>query len=390
VRVLFSFTGGEGHLQPLLPLALAAAGAGHQVLVAGAASLGRVAGAAGVPFRAAGPDVVPQHVPLTPVDMDREARAVTDAFAGWMARDRAAALVPLCEEWRPDVLVRDEMDFGAAVAAECVGIPHASVLVLAAGGFVTADLIGEPLDALRAEHGLPPDPGLEMPTRHLVLSPFAPSFRDPANRLPGTAQGFRATRPLDHLRRPAVLDRLSGAPVVYVTLGTIFNTESGDLFDRVIAGVRGLPVDVVVTTGRAVDPASLGPQPANVHVEQYVAQSLLLPRSTAVISHAGSGSITGALEQGLPVVCIPMGADQPLNAARCSALGVGPTLDAMTLTPGDVAAAASAILTDPSYRAAAGRVQAEIAALPPASYAVGLLERLATGEACTPRAAGAR
>jgi hypothetical protein len=29
-----------------------------------------------------------------------------------------------------------------------------------------------------------------------------------------------------------------------------------------------------------------------------------------------------------------MGADQPLNAARCTALGVGPTLDAMTLTRG--------------------------------------------------------
>jgi hypothetical protein len=247
------------------------------VLVAGAASLGRVLDEAGVLFRAAGPDVVPQRVPLTPVNMDREARAVKDAFAGWMARDRAAALVPLCEEWRPDVLVRDEMDFGAAVAAERVGIPHASVLVLAAGGFVTADLIREPLDVLRAEHGLPPDPGLEMPTRHLVLSPFPPSFRDPADPLPGTAQGFRATRPVDDFSRPAVLDRLSGAPVVYVTLGTIFNTESGDLFDRVIAGVREARRRRRRDHRRAVDPASLGPQPANVHVEQYVAQSLLSP-----------------------------------------------------------------------------------------------------------------
>jgi MGT family glycosyltransferase len=171
--------------------------------------------------------------------------------------------------------------------------------------------------------------------------------------------------------------RLGGGPIVYVTLGTIFNTESGDLFGRIVAGVRRLPVEVVVTVGRGLDPAELGAQPRNVHVEQYVPQSLLLPHCAAVVSHAGSGSVTGALEHGLPLVCIPMGADQPLNAARCTALGVGRALDAVALTPGDVFAATSAVLTEPGYRQAAARLQAEIAALPSVPYAVTLLERLA-------------
>jgi hypothetical protein len=76
---------------------------------------------------------------------------------------------------------------------------------------VSADLIREPLHVLRADYGVPPDPALQMPTRHLVLSPFPPSFRDPADPFPLTAQGFRATRQVDDSSRPAVLDRLTGA-----------------------------------------------------------------------------------------------------------------------------------------------------------------------------------
>jgi UDP:flavonoid glycosyltransferase YjiC (YdhE family) len=377
LQLLVSAVGGEGHLQPLLPLARAAAAAGHAVTVTGALALAPVVQATGLAFVPTEPNVVPRRVPLQPLDRDREDRAVRESFAGWMSRARAADVLPLCRRWRPDVVVRDEMDFGAAVVAERLGIPHASVLVIAAGSFVRPGLVAEPLGQLRAEHGLPPDPDLAMLSRYLVLSPYAPSFRDPADPLPPTAYSFRSSSPPESPTTPAVVGRLGGGPIVYVTLGTIFNTESGDLFGRIVAGVRRLPVEVVVTVGRGLDPAELGAQPRNVHVEQYVPQSLLLPHCAAVVSHAGSGSVTGALEHGLPLVCIPMGADQPLNAARCTALGVGRALDAVALTPGDVFAATSAVLTEPGYRQAAARLQAEIAALPSVPYAVTLLERLA-------------
>lgn len=377
VRLLFSFVGGEGHLQPLLPLARTAATAGHVVAVTGALALAPLVQAAGLTFVPTGPDVVPQRVPLRPVDPEREERVVRESIAGRMGRARAADLLPLCTRWRPDVLVRDEMDFGAAVIAERLGIPHASVLVAAAGAFVRPALVAEPLDRLRAEHGLARDPDLAALHRYLVLSPFPPSFREPADPLPATAHAFRSSSAPEACTTPSVVERLRGAPTVYVTLGTIFNTESGDLFSRVLAGVRELPVEVVVTVGRAMDPARLGHQPGNVHVERYVPQSLLLPHCAAVVTHAGSGSVTGALEHGLPLVCIPMGADQPRNAARCSALGVGRALDAVALTPEDVRAATVAVLTEPGYRRAAARLQGEIHALPAPASAVALLERLA-------------
>jgi UDP:flavonoid glycosyltransferase YjiC (YdhE family) len=328
---------------------------------------------------ATGSDVglaAPKRLPLAALDMDREIQAIGSGFGRRIARERAADLLPVCAAWRPDLLVCEELDFGAMIAAERLALPHATVLVIASGLMVQPSVVVAPLNEVRAEHGLAPDPDLAMPGRHLVLSPFAPSYRDPGAPLPATAHAFRPESAADD-EAPPWLARLGDAKVVYFTLGTVFNAESGDLFQRVIAGLRDLSVQVVVTVGRGIDPAELGPQPANVHVERYVPQTLLLPRCHLVLCHGGSGSVMGALAHGLPMVLIPLGADQPLNAARCQALGVARVLDALEATPADVRAAVSLVLEDPSYRRASERVRDEIAALPGPAHAVVLLERLA-------------
>jgi MGT family glycosyltransferase len=218
-----------------------------------------------------------------------------------------------------------------------------------------------------------------MLSRYLVLSPFPPSYRDPAFPLPATAHSIR---PLTlgiapEAAVPSWKISLKDAPTVYFTLGTIFNLESGDLFERVLVGLRELPINVIATVGREIDPAEFGPQPENIQIERYIPQSLLLPHCAAVISHGGSGSVIGALAHGLPMVLLPMGADQPYNAARCAALGAARHLDAVEATPETIRMAVTAILTEPGYRQAAERLQAEIAALPEPPHAVKLLEQLA-------------
>lgn len=85
----------------------------------------------------------------------------------------------------------------------------------------------------------------------------------------------------------------------------------------------------------------------------------------------------GALAHGLPLVIIPMGADQPLNAARCVELGVAQALDAVTATPDTIREAVLAVLGGPTYRQAAGRLRDELAALPGPAHALLLLEQLA-------------
>ena len=99
--------------------------------------------------------------------------------------------------------------------------------------------------------------------------------------------------------------------------------------------------------------------------------------ATWFVFHGGSGTLTGALAHGLPMVLLPMGADQPANALRSHALVLGVNLEAIRATPEDVRDAAAAVLADPAYRLAAQRLQTEIAALPEPAAAVGLLERLA-------------
>jgi MGT family glycosyltransferase len=214
--------------------------------------------------------------------------------------------------------------------------------------------------------------------RYLVVSPFPPSFRDPANPLPPTATSI-TTVAADRAANEEDLSWLEGRaarPFVYFTLGTIFNLESGDLFERVLAGLRELSMDVVVTVGRELDPKVLGPQPSNVYVRSYIPQSALLPHCDLVVSHAGSGSIVGALAHGLPMVLLPIGADQPFNAARCHDLHVGRVLNAVEATPEAVQRAATAVLEDPTYGQNAKRLEAENASLPDPEFGVRLIERL--------------
>ncbi len=323
---------------------------------------------------------MPERIPLRKVDTEREDRDLRDGFADRLARSRAAEILALCANWQPDLIVCDEVDFGAIVAAERLELPYATVLVILEGSFVRIGLISEPLNKLRAEHGLPPDPELTMLTRYLVLSPAPPSYRNPAFPLPATAHSIHPLPPASTMddALPSWVSQMPDAPTIYFTLGTVFHLESGDLFSRVLTGLHDLPINVIATTGREIDPAEFGPQPAHIHIERYIPQALILPRCHAAVTHGGSGSVIGALAHGLPMVLIPIGADQPQNAARCEALGVARVLDAVDATPDTIREAVTTVLQDLSYRQAAERLRDEIAALSPPAHAVKLLERLAT------------
>lgn len=384
MRILFTFMGGVGHFTPLRPAARAAADAGHLVAFGCAPSLAADVKAAGFevfPMGDAKPDM-PQRLPLRPLDAAREEQDFRDGFAQQAAQQRAPRTLKLCEQWKPDLLVIEECDFGSMVAAERLGLPYATLLTLVAGSFIRAGLIEDVLNNLRAEHNLPPDPKLEMLRRHLVLSPVPPSFRDAAFPLPETGRSIRPYRlPRAGGPRPDWVQRLPDAPTVYLTLGTIFNLESGDLFNRALAGLRDLPVNVIVTVGEHITPAEFGPQPPHIRIERFIPQDQILPYVDLVVSHGGSGSVTGTLEHGLPSVLIPMGADQPLNAARCVALGMGKALDPIAATAEDIRTATADVLADSAYRRAAERLRDEFDRLPGPELAVEWLEQVAVGMA---------
>ena len=386
MRVLISSTPEHSHLAPQIPLALELQGRDHEVLVACSSQLGRFAQQVGIATVAAGLDLDPDRIrdgldvtlppDITPETVDRWAiRAVfVEIFAAALAGD----LRRIAEDWRPDVMMRDRGEFAAWVVGEAVGVP---VVTTTFGQLPQPareiDAAGDALQELRRTQGLGADPELSTLYAGPVLVPAPAMYGDPAVPVMPTVSFVQPmlhdTTGADEL--PTWIAALGSRPVVYLTLGNILNRQ--DAFRPFLDALVDEPIDLIVTVGRSVDPAAFGPLPANVHVEQYVPQSLLLSSVDAVVCHAGFNTVMGALTLGRPLVLAPFSADQPVHARRCAALGVGRVVDAQVLDPAEIRAATRSVLEDPSYRAAALRMQREIAALPDIRAAANIVERAA-------------
>ncbi len=392
MRILFAFVEGVGHYNPLVPLARAAQRAGHTVAFAANPNRVDLPRADGFETYAAG--IVPGSTPdsdaferrytAMPPGQEREDLITREGFADQYARPTATDLLRLFEQWEPDVVVWDDVNLGAPVAAERAGLPHVAVQVIAAGLLLRREVIADRLAAVRTDFGLPggageagADEAMAMLHRYLTLVPFPPGFRDPAaDPLPDTARHIRPLLPgpLPGEAAPAWLATLpADRPLVYASLGTAFGRLAVDVFRRILPPLADLPISLAVTVGRQIDPADLGPLPANVHVERYVSQAILLPRTALAISHAGSRSVMGALTHGVPLALIPRGADQPENARRCEALGVGRMIGDPDVA-GEVAAqVVSEMLVDPGWRQRAARTRDDIVRRPDADAALGLI-----------------
>ena len=146
----------------------------------------------------------------------------------------------------------------------------------------------------------------------------------------------------------------------------------------ILNGLREEPIALIVTVGRDQDPAGFGPQPPHIHLERYVPQSVLFPFCDLVINHGGSGTVMTALDHGLPMVIIPLAADQPDNARRCVTLGVARVVAADERSPRAIRDAVRAVLGDAGYRRRAMQMRAESERLPGPDHAVAWLERLAS------------
>jgi UDP:flavonoid glycosyltransferase YjiC (YdhE family) len=104
---------------------------------------------------------------------------------------------------------------------------------------------------------------------------------------------------------------------------------------------------------------------------------LLFPRCDLVVTHGGSGTVLTALDHGLPMVIVPVSADQPDNAKRCEQLGVAMVVVPHDRTPEAFRNALRDVLRDPRYRQTAQRLRDEMEQLPGPEHTVGWLERLA-------------
>ena len=180
----------------------------------------------------------------------------------------------------------------------------------------------------------------------------------------GLAVNLHYTGPfIDHAQRPPVAfpwERLdAGRRLVYASMGTLLNGSEG-IFRAIAAGCAGLEAQLVISLGGGLAPERLGELAGDPIVVRFAPQLELLKRAAAVITHGGLNTVLESLAEGVPLVAIPMGNDQPGVAARVKARGAGVVLSRRKLTPERVRAAVKAVLEEPKYREAARAIQIEM------------------------------
>jgi UDP:flavonoid glycosyltransferase YjiC (YdhE family) len=388
MRVVITTQPADGHLNPMLGLCAALRAAGHEVLLATSASFVPRIEARGEKAVAVGRDWLESGGPSEPPDPGVDPGGVKDmferSFLRGVASEMADDLVRLIGDVRPDVLVRESVEFAGSAAAERCGVPFAtfdwSFPVDLDTMLTQFDLASDaPLGRLRAHLGLPPGREHDWFLGDLTIT-----------TLPERYRGDTPVRDRHVSIRPHVVDLVDDAPVpewvehlrgaVYVTLGTVFPRHFPEVLSVAAAGAALARRPTVVTYGASVDRDAIDlPDTEDVHVCAYVPQGPLLDRCVVAVIHGGTGTTLGALARGVPLVVIPMGADQYAHADAVERLGAGVVLDHRALTHTAVSDAVIAVGGDPAFRSAARGVARDLAAMPGPDHAVAALARLATG-----------
>ena len=297
----------------------------------------------------------------------------TDPFRDWEARTplgaakrmRDAPIAPLRDatrenlellgDWSADVIVFDWLFIAAPVAAERVGVPAVALVhcpyplptrgapPLFSGLSPMAGPLGAARDRLlnamirrfsaaglpmlndvRAEHGLTPlknwnDQLLGVRAIYVMTAPeldFSSKAQLPTNvHYVGPAfepfqKDWESPWPEENTD-----------PLVLLSFSTSY-MDQGALAQRALDAVAELPVRALLTAGPALDASHLR-SPANARTVAFVPHRTVLPHASLMVTHGGWQTVNAALADGVPLVCIPDGRDQPDNAARVLSVNAG-------------------------------------------------------------------
>jgi UDP:flavonoid glycosyltransferase YjiC (YdhE family) len=381
VRVLFSFSPGIGHLYPLLPLARALRRQGHAVAFLGSSSLAGAVAAEGFELLPAGPGIAAlvgaafaRYPELASVPMDQQMRAAIPIFADVRVElTLPEALAAACA-WRPDIVVSEHADFVGPLVAAVLGAAPAT---LGFGPGHPADWLALASGAVAphyAAQGLTPPMNAGL-YDGLYLDTCPPSLQAPLFPRPANVQTLRpeAYSRADAEWSPSDFGDRARRPLVLLTMGTIFGNSAA--FAAALTGLAALDVNVLVTVGSLGDPACIVADPTRVRVKRFVPLDSVLDHCDLMVAHGGAGTMLAALGRGVPLVVIPQGADQFINAERAVAAGAAVSIMPAEFNPSALRFAVERVRGDRSYAAAAARIRDEVAAMPsPAQVATALVE----------------
>ena len=401
---------GTGHLNPFTALARRLIQRGHRVIIFGIADTEAGVRAAGVEFCQVGREDYPLGA-LKRLDDKLSRLRGLDTFRFTVERVRNHARMVLRDgpaavrACGVDALLVDEADKAGSVA-EHLGLPFVSIACFPplmrndalppfcfGWRFSTGPLarlrnrlgfrflsriawpIFEATNAQRSKWGL-------KPLRHATddLSP-----RAQITQLPEALEFPIPNRPLclhyvgplvDSRVRPAVpfpWDKLDGRPLVYGSMGTIQN-GSEYIFRAIAEACSTLDSQVVLSMGGSREPSELGPLAGNPIVVRFAPQLELVKRASIVVTHAGLNTTLESLAEGVPLVAIPQGNDQPGVAARVAHHHAGVVVPIRKLSVSRLRSAIRAVLSDEAYRASARRIQAAIREIDAVEVAADVVE----------------
>ena len=401
---------GTGHINPMTALARRLERRGHEVIIFGIADVEARVKAAGIKFHRIGEHDYP---PGTIAELDSRLgelkglstfRFTVDRVKNttrMILRDGPAAALAA----RVDALLVDEAEIAGSVA-DHFGLPYISIaffppviqddrippfcfgwgvgddwfsLVRNRLGFKLLAKVASPIFKLvnkqREAWGL-------VPYRHTTdaHSTLAQITQLPAALefdVPGLPANLHYAGPfVDAQQRSSVefdWARLDHRPLIYASMGTLQNGSEA-IFRTIAAACADIDAQLVISLGGGLDPDRLGPLPGEPIVVRYAPQLEILKRAALVITHAGLNTVLESLAEGVPMVAIPLGNDQPGVAARVAAKGAGIVVSRLRLNPDKLRFAVKTVLGSSVYRIAAQKLQREIAKVDGLEIAVDVIE----------------
>ena len=373
MRVLWFCIPAYGHTNPTIEVVRELVRRGHEVRYYSFEEFREKIEGAGAQFVACD-----AYLPPVDAKAERRLRRVSTTEMSVQSFRTVANLDPLVSEdiasWHPDVVVTDSACFWGKLAAAKHGLPwvcstttfafneHSSKYMSHSASEMADMVLGLPRmnreirklrplgyevkSALDIVSNKPEDNTIVYTSR--TFQPCSETFDEEHYRFVGPS--VRDVAPKDK----------AGRPLVYASLGTVINDRPG-FYRTLIDALRDTDVDLLISCGKAFDPAQLGELPANVRVEQYVDQMEVLSRASLFVTHCGMNSASEGMWMGVPELLFPLTGEQRAVARRVAEVGAGRMLEESAARDGAaLREAVLAALTDDELREGSARMRDDL------------------------------
>ncbi|MFM9277621.1 macrolide family glycosyltransferase [Paenibacillus jiagnxiensis] len=145
---------------------------------------------------------------------------------------------------------------------------------------------------------------------------------------------------------------IKGKSPIYISLGTVFN-QAIDFYKLCFEAFGNTDHTIVMSIGNKAQVSDLGEIPENFIVKNYVPQTEVLQYAKLFITHGGMNSAHEGLYCGVPLIVIPLSADQPIIAEQVANIGAGMKLQMQSLTVNQLRETTDHVLSLPSFKKAA-------------------------------------